>query len=65
MVKHAQAIRRHWRKEIAELSETLSARPISDKKNILKISAKFFDPNCILQLLAINIKILFQRFCKE
>ena len=32
MVKHAQAIRRHWCKEIAELSETLSARPISDKK---------------------------------
>ena len=48
-------------KEIAELSQTLSAT----KKNILKIFAMFFDPTGILQPLVISLKILFQKVYKE
>ena len=48
-------------KVIAELSETLSAT----KRNTLKSLAMFFDPTGILQPLVINLKILFQKVCKE
>ena len=48
-------------KEIVELSQTLSV----SKRNILKILAMFFDPIGVLQPLVINLKILFQKVCKE
>ena len=48
-------------KVIVELSDTLSAT----KRNILKILATFFDPIGILQPIAFNLKILFQKVCKE
>ena len=48
-------------KEIAELSQTLSAT----KRNILKVLSMFFDLIGILQPLVINSKILFQKVCKD
>ena len=47
--------------EICKLSKTL----LPTKRNILKILAMFFDPIGVLQPLIINLKILFQKVCKE
>ena len=50
--------------DFSEILTVYKALPIT-KRNILKILAMFYDPIGLLQPIIINLKILFQKVCKQ
>ena len=50
--------------DFSEILTVYKTLPIL-KRNILKILAMFYDPIGLLQPVIINLKVLFQKFCKQ